>query len=72
MAVKACRYFGGMTVWLTPQQVSDLTGMRLAHLKKLRCEKKGFPYYKPTERVVLYNADDVEQRIRASRVETRD
>lgn len=57
---------------MTPQQVAELTGFTLDHLKKLRYEKRVFPYYKPTDRTVLYDRIEVEAVLRASRVPNRD
>lgn len=61
-----------MTDWLTAKQVAARTGTSVEHLRRLRHEKKGFPYYKPSPRVVLYDADEVEASIRATRVDVRD
>lgn len=57
--------------WLTPEQVSEQYGYTLEHLKKLRYEKRGFPYYKPTDRKVLYKRSEVDAFIEAHRVSLR-
>lgn len=58
-----------MSEWMTPQEVSDLTGITVDNLKKLRYERRGMPYYKPTLKTVLYDRSEVEKFIRSKRVE---
>ncbi|MDT0211203.1 helix-turn-helix domain-containing protein [Curtobacterium sp. BRD11] len=59
-----------MSDWMTPEQVRDEYGYELEHLKKLRYEKRGFPYYKPTERKVLYKRSEIDAFIENAKVPT--
>lgn len=61
-----------MSDWMTPEQVAAEYGYGLEHLKKLRYEKKGFPYYKPTDRKVLYKRSEIEAFIENSKIAIRD
>ncbi|QDZ15814.1 helix-turn-helix domain-containing protein [Humibacter ginsenosidimutans] len=55
--------------WMTPQEVSDLTGISVDRLKQMRYLRKGMPFYKPTGakgKTVLYDRAEVEAFIRTT------
>jgi len=60
-----------VTEWLTPEQVAELTGLTTQHLTKLRYQRKGFPFYKPTDRTVLYDRAEIDRHISATKVAVR-
>ncbi len=60
-----------MTDWISLRKVSEMTGLPVDHLKELRYEKRVFPFYKPTQRTVLYDRSEVEQVIAATRRNVR-
>lgn len=53
---------------MTPAQVSTLTSISVGNLKKMRYERRGIPFYKPTLKTVLYDPAEVERYIRGRRV----
>ena len=55
---------------LTPEQVSELTGIPAATLAQWRYRKRGIPFLK-VERLVRYDAADVEAYLQTCRVEVR-
>jgi len=57
------------TEWMTPAAVATLTGISLGNLKKMRYERRGLPFYKPTLKTVLYDPAEVERFVRAARVD---
>lgn len=59
------------TEWLRPADVSALTGISVENLKKMRYERRGIPFYKPTLKTVLYDVAEVERYIRSKRVNVR-
>lgn len=54
--------------WMTPAQVEALTGISVGNLKKMRYERRGIPFYKPTLKTVLYERSEVDRYIKAKRV----
>lgn len=58
--------------WMTPAEVADLTSISIENLRKMRAERRGIPFYKPTYKTVLYDRAEVERYIRAHRVSMRD
>jgi hypothetical protein len=57
-----------MNEWLTPVEVAGLTGISVGNLKKMRYERRGIPFYKPTLKTVLYERAEVDRYIKATRV----
>ncbi|MFD6699846.1 MULTISPECIES: hypothetical protein [unclassified Microbacterium] len=55
--------------WMTPLAVMELTGISVGNLKKMRYERRGIPFYKPTLKTVLYERGEVDRYIRGCRVE---
>lgn len=59
----------GGTEWMKPADVAALTGISVGNLKKMRYERRGIPFYKPTLKTVLYDPVEVERFVRATRVD---
>lgn len=58
------------TKWMSPQQViKHVPGLTVRHLEYLRGAKRPPRYYKPTERTVIYNVDDIDEWVRGSAIE---
>ena len=55
---------------LTPEQVSEQTGIPLATLAQWRYRKRGLPYLR-LGRLVRYDTADVERYLQTCRVEVR-
>jgi hypothetical protein len=55
---------------LTPQEVSDLTGIPVATLAQWRYRKTGIPYLR-IRRLVRYDPGDVESYLQRCRIEVR-
>lgn len=55
-----------MTSWLTPDQVSELTGITVQNLQKMRAQRRGIPFYKPDAKTVRYDAAEVEAYMRST------
>lgn len=55
--------------WITPEQLSHMTGLELSRLRNQRYERKVFPYYPicGTRRVV-YDKAEVDSIIAAGRI----
>ena len=60
-----------MSDFMTPQEVSSMTGYSLQALATKRSKKEGFPFYK-LGRKVFYKRAEVMQAIEASKIETSD
>lgn len=60
-----------MTEWMKPAEVAAATGISVANLKKMRYERRGIPFFKPTLKTVLYDPADVERFVRQTRVAVR-
>lgn len=60
-----------MSDWMTPEQVAQVTGISAANLKKMRYERRGIPFYKPTLKTVLYDRGEVDRYIKSQRVTVR-
>lgn len=58
-----------MTRWLTPEEVSERTGITPVNLKKMRYRRIGLPFYKPTSKTVLYDEAEVDAYVRSTLVE---
>jgi excisionase family DNA binding protein len=58
-------------VYLTPAEVSRLTGLGLKTLEAMRAKRRGPPYYK-VGRLVRYGLNDVYVWIERERFSTRD
>ncbi|WP_433584601.1 hypothetical protein [Microbacterium hydrocarbonoxydans] len=57
-----------MSDWMKPEEVSAVTGITPGNLKKMRYERRGIPFYKPTLKTVLYDRAEVDRYIKATRV----
>lgn len=57
--------------WMTPAQVAEVTGISTGNLTKMRYERRGIPFYKPTLKTVLYDRAEVDRYIKATRVAAR-
>lgn len=59
--------------WVTPEQLSKMTGLGLSRLRNQRYERKIFPHY-PIEgtRQVVYDKAEVDAVIAAGRIGTVD
>lgn len=58
--------------WMSPEEMSTLTGLSLDRLKQLRYERRVYPFYKvPGTRTVYYIRAEIEEIIRAGKVEVR-
>jgi predicted DNA-binding transcriptional regulator AlpA len=58
-----------MSDFITPQEVSDLTGYSKGVLSNMRNKKEGFPFYK-MGRKVFYKKSEVLAEIEKTRVDT--
>lgn len=59
------------TEWITPEQLSTLTGLKPSRLRNQRYERKVFPHYPiPGTREVVYNKAEVDAIIEANRIGT--
>ena len=58
-----------MNDFITPKEVSNLTGYSVGVLSNMRVKKEGFPYYKFGKKV-LYKASEVLAEIEKSKVMT--
>lgn len=59
--------------WLSPEQVCQrVPGMTKGRLSDLRDRGLGPAYFKPTLRTVIYDAADVDEWVRKTRVSTRE
>lgn len=56
---------------MNPDQVHEVTGISPANLTKMRYERRGIPFYKPTLKTVLYDRAEVDKYIKATRVAAR-
>ncbi|GAA4176357.1 helix-turn-helix domain-containing protein [Gryllotalpicola koreensis] len=54
-----------MTTWLSPTQVSEITGISEVNLQAMRYRRRGIPFYKPDSKTVRYDADEVEAYMRS-------
>lgn len=52
--------------YMSPDQVSEATGISTAHLAQLRYMGKGPKFYKPTAKKVLYKEAEVQQWVEES------
>ncbi|MCM3657768.1 hypothetical protein M3147_10945 [Agromyces mediolanus] len=58
------------TKWMSPQQVVEhVPGLTVRHLEYLRGAKRPPRYYKPTERTVIYNVDDIDEWVRINAID---
>lgn len=57
--------------WVTPEQVSEFTGIEVDRLKNQRYERVVFPHYPiPGTRKVVYDKDEVDAIIASARIAT--
>ena len=63
---------GRMTEWMTPDELSALTGLSKGRLANLRAEKRRYPFYRfQGSRTPLYKRDEIDAIIEASRIDVR-
>ncbi|WP_200329585.1 helix-turn-helix domain-containing protein [Leucobacter sp. L43] len=61
-----------MTEWMTPEKLSELTGLSEKSLANLRSEYRRFPFYRLNgSRAPLYKREEIDAIIEASRIEVR-
>lgn len=56
-------------VMLTAAQVAERYGITSSNLRQMRFRREGPPFYKPTERVVLYRIDEFEEWLDTTRTD---
>lgn len=60
------------TEWMTPEELSQLTGSDLKTLGNLRSARKRYPFYRvPGSRKPLYKREEIDQIIEEGRIEVR-
>lgn len=56
--------------WVTPEQVSEFTGLSLSRLTNQRCERIVFPFYQIRgTRAVVYDKAEIDSIIAAGKVD---
>lgn len=59
------------TEWITPEQLSEMTGLSVSRLRNQRYERVVFPHYPiPGTREVVYDKAEVDKIIASSRIGT--
>lgn len=61
-----------MATWLTPEDLSKMTGISTKRLANLRSERRQFPFYRlEGSRAPVYKKEEIDRLLEANRVEVR-
>lgn len=61
------------TEWMTPDELSKLTGKTPKRLAQYRADRVGMPFHKlPDTSIILYDREEFDALVKAHRIETRD